>query len=134
MRTSYRASGCIQMAHRTLQNYLRVHRRRVGFSQQEVAFLLGTNSKGKVSRYERCVRQPRLTTVFAYELIFGIPARELFAGMFQEIERAIIDRAAQLASKLNHAKPERLTARKLELLGGIITASNKRHMSHDQAR
>jgi transcriptional regulator with XRE-family HTH domain len=122
------------MAHRKLQNYLRVHRRRAGFSQQDVAFLLGTNSKGKVSRYERYVRQPRLTTVFAYELIFGAPARELFAGIFQEIERAIIDRAVLLASKLEHAKPERITARKLELLGSIITASNKRHIPHDQAQ
>jgi len=122
------------MAHRKLQNYLRVHRRRAGFSQQEVAFLLGTNSKGKVSRYERYMRQPRLTTVFAYELIFGAPPRELFAGMFQEIERATISQAALLASKLKRAKPERMTARKLELLGAIITASHKRHIPHEQAR
>ncbi|MDQ3816147.1 MAG: helix-turn-helix domain-containing protein [Acidobacteriota bacterium] len=115
------------MAHRTLQNYLRIHRRRAGFSQQEVAFLLGVLSKGKVSRYEHYTRQPRLHAVFAYELIFGVPARDLFAGLFQMIERRTINRAVLLASRLRQGKAGRVTARKLELLDAIIVASNKRH-------
>lgn len=121
------------MPHRKLQNYLRTHRRRAGLSQEELAFLLGTKSKGKVSRYERYARQPRLTTVFAYELIFGVPARELFAGMFQEIERKTINQAALLASKLRQAKPDGIAARKLELLEVIIAASDKYRISHEQS-
>lgn len=94
----------------------------------EIAFLLGVLSKGKVSRYEHYIRQPRLHTVFAYELIFGTPARELFAGLFQLIERRTISRAALLASRLRQRNPDRITARKLQLLEAIIAASNKRHL------
>ena len=68
------------MAHR-LPNYLRTHRKRAGLSQDEVAFLLGCRSGAKVSRYERLARRLSLETAFAYEALFGVPARELFAGV-----------------------------------------------------
>jgi transcriptional regulator with XRE-family HTH domain len=119
------------MSHRKLKNYLRTYRRRAGFSQKEVAFLLGAASKGKVSRYEHYIRQPRLQTVFVYELILGATARELFAGIFQEIERTTINRAVLLASKLKQAHPKRMTARKLELLRAIIAASHKNRIPYD---
>lgn len=35
-----------------LTNYLRAFRKRAGFSQKEISFLLGIKSGAKVSRYE----------------------------------------------------------------------------------
>jgi hypothetical protein len=66
--------------------------------------------------YERFSRQPNVETVFACEVIFGIPARELFAGVYQKVEETIKQRAQVLAGKLNAAKPDRFTRRKLENL------------------
>jgi transcriptional regulator with XRE-family HTH domain len=103
------------MSHK-LDNYLRTHRKRAGLTQDETAFLLGCRSGAKVSRYERFRRQPSLQTIFAYEVIFGIPARELFAGISEEIERETLRRVRKLLKKLRKATPGRKTMRKLEML------------------
>jgi transcriptional regulator with XRE-family HTH domain len=108
------------MSHK-LSNYLRTYRKRAGFSQDEIAFLLGVHSGAKVCRYERFSRKPSLRTVFAYEVIFQTPARELFAGVYQKVERTVTARAALLSRKLHVSKPEGLPARKLESLKAIAS-------------
>ncbi len=109
------------MSHK-LNNYLRTYRKRAGLSQAEVAFLLGGQSGTKVSRYERAARQPTLQTALAYEVIFAIPVRALFAGMCHKVEQPIVKRAQVLARKLNTAKPDRLTTRKLQVLQAVASA------------
>jgi transcriptional regulator with XRE-family HTH domain len=106
-----------------LSNYLRAHRKRAGFSQAEIAFLLGCQSSAKVSRYERFSRKPNLETVFVYELVFQVPARELFAGLFSDIEMATIQRAQKLMQKLNTKNPDPITASRLEVLKAIAARS-----------
>jgi transcriptional regulator with XRE-family HTH domain len=99
-----------------LHNYLRTYRKRTGLSQGEVAFLLGCYHGAKVSRYERHARQPGLETVFAYEVLFGVPARELFGGVFEKVEAITLKRARVLARKLSAASPTSLTAHWLDQL------------------
>src|SRR2546422_855228 len=103
------------MAHR-LPNYLRTHRKRAGLSQDEVAYLLGCRSGAKVSRYERLARRPSLETAFAYEAVFGVPARELFAGVYEKVEEQIKKRARVLGEKLSVTQPDRTVRRKLDRL------------------
>jgi transcriptional regulator with XRE-family HTH domain len=105
-----------------LQNYLRTYRKRAGFTQEEVAFLLGSQSGAKVSRYERRVRRPNLETVFAYEALFGVPARELFAGLFQKVERDVLDRTQQLIQSLATVEANRVVTRKLTALRALAGA------------
>ena len=106
-----------------LENYLRTYRKRSGLSQDEVAFLLGGQSGTKVSRYERYARKPNLETLFAYELVFGAPARELFAGVYQKVEKTMLSRAQLLTRKLNRATPNSLATRKLNILKAITSGS-----------
>ena len=101
-----------------LENYLRTYRRRAGLSQDEMAFLLGTRSGTKVSRYERLRRAPSLDTAFAYEVIFRAPARDLFAGAYQRTERQTRKRLRFLAERLRDGKQDRLTVHKIAALGG----------------
>jgi len=110
------------MSHK-LQNYLRTYRKRSGLSQDEVAFLLGCQKGTKVSRYERFARKPSLETLFAYEVVFGAPARELFAGVYQKVEKRIMNRTQLLTRKLNRATPDRMATRKLEILKAITSGS-----------
>src|SRR2546428_13274423 len=107
------------MASHRLPNYLKTHRKRAGLSQDEVAFLLGCRSGAKVSRYERLARRPRLETAFAYEAVFGVPARELFAGAYEKVEEEIRKRALGLAGKLNAAQPDRAIWREVEAVQAI---------------
>lgn len=110
------------MSHK-LENYLRTYRKRSGLSQDEVAFLLGCQSGTKVSRYERAARKPSLEALFAYELVFGAPASELFAGVYQKVEKKILNRAQLLTRKLSRATPDRMATRKLQILEAITSGS-----------
>ena len=76
-----------------------------------------------ISRYERLSRQPTPPTIFAYEVIFRAPARELFAGMYQKVELVTLERIQTLARKLDAAKPDRLTARKMQALMAAVSES-----------
>jgi transcriptional regulator with XRE-family HTH domain len=82
-----------------LPNYLRSNRKRLALSQDDVAFLLGTQSGAKVCRYERFVREPSLETALAYEVIFQRSASELFGGLYQKVEREVMARAKALADR-----------------------------------
>ena len=106
------------MRSRKLENYLRTYRKRAALSQREVAFLLGCRSGSKVSRYEGFGRQPNLRTVLAYEALFGVPPRELFAGVYRQVERDTVRRSRALARKLSK-RPDRLTPFKLAALRTI---------------
>ncbi len=88
------------MSSQRTHNYLRTHRKRTGLTQDELALLLGCKSGTKVSRYERLTREPNLETAFACQAIFGVPAHELFPGIYQNVEQIIKKRAEQLKEKL----------------------------------
>ena len=101
---------------RKLENYLLTHRKRAHLTQDEMAFVLGSGSGTTVSRYEHYTQRPRLETVLAYEIVTGTPARELFAGLYDDIEQQIHKRSRQLAQRLKKRPPTRATETKLEFL------------------
>ena len=104
------------MPSQPLPNYLRTHRKRLGLSQDDLAYLLGCRSGTKVSRYERFRRQPKLATVFAFEVIVGVPARKLFAGLYVSAERDVVRRAEALLHELaGHPDSARLRRRTVAL-------------------
>src|ERR1700681_2107330 len=110
------------MPSQPLPNYLRAHRKRLGLSQDDLAYLLGCRSGTKVSRYERFRRQPNLTTVFGCEIIVGIPARKLFAGLYVTAERDVVRRAEALLRQLaGHPDGPRLR-RRVVALNAILGA------------
>ena len=111
-----------------LPNYLKTHRKRAGLSQDEVALLLGCKSGAKVSRYERLARRPSLETAFAYEALFGVPARELFAGVYEKVEEDIRKRARALAWKLNAKDQDRTVRRKLATLQAMSSPPESGHI------
>lgn len=108
------------MSSHPLSNYLRMHRRKAGLSQDEVGFLLGARGGAKTCRYERCARVPALRTVFAYEVMFRTPASELFRGLYRAVEKDVLERATVLRYKLTRGRQDRLTARKLEAIEALL--------------
>jgi len=110
------------VANRPLQNYLRAHRRRAGLYQKEVAALLGATSGDKVSLHENFAQRPAIDAVFAYEIIFDRPARDLFAGDYEAVRLAVRSRAERLAKRLREETPESQAlrvARKLAFLRAV---------------
>jgi transcriptional regulator with XRE-family HTH domain len=112
------------MANHNLPNYLRACRKSVGFSQEEIAYLLGFHS-AHVSRYERFRRTPGFRIALAFEVIFKTSIRDLFSGDYRAVEKAIRKRAMRLAKRLAKGKPDPQTDRKLAHLRKIIAASER---------
>ena len=118
------------MPQNKLPHYIRRYRKRSYLSQKEVAFLLGCNDSAKVSKYERFLRWPRSDTMLAYEIIFRVPMRQLFAGMYHKVEQEVSRRARLLVRKTLAAKPDASTSRKLQALRAISgpkTASTRKN-------
>lgn len=103
-----------------LPNYLRTYRKRFGFTQDEIAYLLGCQNGAMVSRYERYRRRPGLKTVFAYQAIFKIPAHELFPGIYEEVESEILKRTQNLAKWIERNNPNRRNLHKLKNINNTL--------------
>lgn len=108
---------------RRLSNYLRTFRKRSGLSQREIAFLIGSHSASRVSRYEQSGRLPNLRTEIAFEAVFQASASELFGGLFDETARAVRRRAGILVRKLSQGAARAGTERKLRALRSMLGGS-----------
>jgi len=108
-----------------LPNYLRAHRKRLGFTQDEVAHLLGTEGAAKMCRYEKFARTPSLETALACEVIFQKPVRELFAGLYQKVERKVAARAASLLRRKQGQTKGKPHSRPQQRLHELSTPSPK---------
>jgi transcriptional regulator with XRE-family HTH domain len=102
-----------------LDNYLRTHRKNRGFSQPEIAFLLGCHGHTKISRYECSRQMPKLETIFVYEVILDVPVHELFAGIKERAQRRALQRVRLLLRRLNKKVSDPLLAQKLDFLQAI---------------
>lgn len=104
-----------------LSNYVRAHRKRLVLSQDEVAFLLGTESGTQVSRHENFARVPSLEMALAYEAIFQRPTREIFRGLYQRIEGDVATRAKTLVNKMDRCRPTRRNVHKRQILTNLAS-------------
>ena len=95
---------------------MRTCRKRSGLSQEEVSFLLGSQSGAQLSRYENLSREPSLATAFACQAVFRVPAHELFPGIYTVVELKVRRRANVLHGKLDSDRGDRLTERKVAFL------------------
>ena len=108
-----------------LDNYLRTFRKTRGFTQREVAFLLGSHNEAKVSRYEHSKRVPSLETIFVYEAVLGIPAQELFAGIQERARRRAMNRVRLLSRRLEKQAKDPILARKVEFLRAVANGGTE---------
>lgn len=84
---------------------------------------MGCKSDSTISSHEQCGRRPSLEDVLAYEIIYGCPARELFAGFFEAAQLLTRRQAAALIKRLERSDGNPQTATKLAVLR-VIAGSN----------
>lgn len=99
---------------RNSQHHLRSERRLKGFTQADIAVLLGVPWKTRVARYERDTIPPT-TFALAYETIYGKPVAELLAVHRKRIEGEVRERARQLLSVAAVANTPRRVLRQKSL-------------------
>lgn len=81
-----------------------------------------------VCRLEKCGQIPGGKAAFGCEVIFGIAAREMFPRLYEEVEDAIMARAARLDVQLD-GRTDRRSLLKRELLSDMMkraTGNNSR--------
>lgn len=79
---------------------------------------MGSSNGANVSKYENFTAQPTLRTVLALEIIFDVPPRELFAGIFQAVEMVTYGRARELTARFEKAQEK--SSVKLEAVRAIV--------------
>jgi transcriptional regulator with XRE-family HTH domain len=103
-----------------LASHVRLHRRRSGLSQRELASIIGTLGPVGVSRHERSTAMPRFLVAVGYELVFNVPLAELFPGVYETLRSDIEARLSSLEEELHEStatgREAALIARKLEWL------------------
>jgi transcriptional regulator with XRE-family HTH domain len=99
---------------RKLDCYLHTHRRQWGFTQQEVAFLLGLKDRSSVAWLELGRRDPNIKSALGCEVLFGAAPRDLFPKTYGKIQDALLRRAYVLDQRLKReASPQAEAKRKL---------------------
>ncbi len=64
-----------------LPTYLRTYRKRTGLTQTEVAYVVGIN-RSDLWLFETSRREPSLRVLLALQVLYRIPIRKLFMGLF----------------------------------------------------
>jgi transcriptional regulator with XRE-family HTH domain len=95
---------------------LKSHRKRSGFTQEDVAILIGVQSASQVSRHESGEREPDLRAAIAYRIVLDAPFAHLLPKLFREIAKEVEARASQLAGQLAKKESGLHQAERLELL------------------
>ena len=72
--------------HKPLTNYLRAHRHRTSFTQDEIARILGHQSRASISEHERFELVPSLFVALSYQVLYRVPVSEIFAGLTEAAE------------------------------------------------
>jgi transcriptional regulator with XRE-family HTH domain len=111
------------MEDQPLTTYLRTYRQRTGFTQPEVAFLIGGMDGKVVSRHERGERRPALHTVLKYAFVLDVAIVELYEGLSAEIRAEICIRVRGLVRTTKRERQTARSDRKLESLNRIILKS-----------
>lgn len=66
---------------------------------------------------------PQALTIFAFEIVFGQPASELFAGQYEEIQESVRQRArGLLEDMLAHGTGKKQAIQKLQTLRALVEA------------
>jgi DNA-binding XRE family transcriptional regulator len=107
----------------TLANCLRIHRRRIGLSQEELGRLLGYHDESAVAKHERFKAMPPFLIALGYEVMFQVPISELFPGVAQTVALGIETRLAAWEQQLRKGSD-----------GETLSASAKRKLEWLEAR
>jgi transcriptional regulator with XRE-family HTH domain len=79
------------------QNNLVLYRRRMGFTQKQVARLLGHRDTSMISHYEHNRALPPLIVALRLEIIYRVPVAFLFPAMYNEMKLRIRELESSLA-------------------------------------
>lgn len=106
-------------SHGSLDNYIEMHRKRHGLSQEEFALLVDIEQRGTISQFETGLRHPNLPTLIAMEIVFGVPVQDIFRGVGERVKAGVERRAKGLLESIGDQPSPEMIA-KYELLARLV--------------
>lgn len=103
-----------------LKSYMHTHRLRAGFTQSDIAYLIGNESRSQISRYERLEREPTLTAFLMYKLVFQRSDVELYPALVAELEERV-RKHAQVRYEELQGNPSWQTKERLDAFEALLT-------------
>lgn len=103
-----------------LTTYLRMFRKRTGFTHEEVAFLCGGMCGSSISRHERGKQLPMLKTALMYEFILQTSVRDLYVGLFHDARASVRERAGGLCASLGRRRKTASRDHKIAVLRALL--------------
>lgn len=79
-----------------LGNRLWQYRKRMGFTQEEVAAILGHVTRDLISHFEHGRRMPSFTTALKLEIVYRVPVAFLFPEQYQRLKVRLREREERL--------------------------------------
>jgi len=104
-----------------LATYIRMYRKRTGFTHDEIAFLCGAMCGSSISRHESGERLPVLKTALMYEFILQASVRELYEGVFHDVCRVVRARAEALCASLERKPKSPDREHKIAVLRALLS-------------
>lgn len=81
-----------------LINHIRAHRKRLGFNQADLAFLMNRECSN-ISKNERRFSEPTLRSVIRYSIILQVSVEDLFPGVVElelsHIKERLVEKLSQ---------------------------------------
>lgn len=99
---------------------LSTHRKLWGFSQCELAALLGYAGRNEIARIEQGKRAPSIEIALACAALFGVSIKELFPQLSDHAEQRFCARVTDFDRGLTHHTISK-SARKRELLAQVCS-------------
>jgi len=109
-----------------LPSYLRSFRKQCGFSQPELAALLGFRTHKSVARHERGAGVPSFEAVVVLEQLFQVRYCDLFPAATRDCEFQLLIRAEIMLARLDWTRP-RHSAVKRRLLERVRRRLDYQH-------
>lgn len=112
-----------------LPTYLRTHRKRGALTQEQLAYLVGYQSRVSIAQLERSSAQPSLETALACQVLFGVPIEELFPGIYRKVVQNIIPRVEAMSEELPDGDTSAAKLKRRLLQAILFRHSARRHKS-----
>lgn len=108
------------MPQQKLATYLWTYRKRSGFTQSELAFLVHLAHRTAVSKHECGESQPGLETLLCYEMLFAIGTHDLYEDYARQVRVALEQRARIMLQGLRRKPLNPVADRKILTLRRIL--------------
>ena len=82
-----------------IPNRLWRYRQRMGFSQPQVAAILGLLSRHHICEYERGQKRPTLVTALKFEIVYRVPVAFLYPELYKQLKERLRAREERLRVK-----------------------------------